>query len=67
MSAINVLTFPKVFAFPQACSDCVCGHAETHVPVMRTPVVSARWTVETNFDGTRRLVERWSINRREAD
>jgi hypothetical protein len=62
MSAINVLTFPSIFDFQQACCDCVCGHAETHVPVMRAPVVSARWTAETNSDGTRRLVERWSVN-----
>jgi hypothetical protein len=63
MSAINVLTFPRIFDFPQACCDRVCGHAETHVPVIRTPIVSARWTVEINSDGTRRLVERWSVNR----
>jgi hypothetical protein len=25
--------------------------------------VTARWTVEINSDGTRRLVERWSVNR----
>jgi hypothetical protein len=67
MSAINVLSFPKIFDFPQACCDCVCGHAEAYVPVIRTPFVSARWTVETNGDGTRRLIERWSINRHEAD
>ena len=63
MSAISVLTFPTIFAFRQACRDRVCGHAETHVPVIRTPMVSARWTVETNSDGTRRLVEQWSVNR----
>ena len=63
MSAINALIFPTIFAFPQACCDRVCGHAETHVPIIRTPVVSAQWTVETNNDGTRRLVERWEVNR----
>lgn len=62
MSAINVLIFPKIFDFPQAFCGCVCSHAETHIPVIRTPIVSARWTIETNSDGTRRLVERWSIH-----
>lgn len=66
MSAINVLTFPRMFAFPQACCDCVCGHAETHVPVMRDPAVSAQWTLETNADGTQRLVERWSVTQPKA-
>jgi hypothetical protein len=51
MSAINVLSFPEIFDFPQACCEYVCGHGETHVPVIRTPIVSARWTVETNSDG----------------
>jgi len=62
MSAINVLIFPKIFDFPQAFCGCVCSHAETHIPVPRTAIVSARWTVETNSDGTQRLVERWSVN-----
>ncbi|MGA2902487.1 MAG: hypothetical protein ABSD98_01540 [Candidatus Korobacteraceae bacterium] len=62
MSAINVLTFPSILVSPQTCCECVRDHADTHVPVTRAPVVSGRWTVETNGDGTRRLVERWSIN-----
>lgn len=62
MAAINLLTFPGVFTLPHTGCTSVCGHAETHVPVMRVPVVSARWTVEINRDGTRRLVEHWSAN-----
>jgi len=62
MSAINVLNFPSIFMLPQTCCGCVRGHAETRVPVIRAPIVSARWTVEINSDGTRRLVERWSVN-----
>ena len=67
MSAINVFTFTGIFDIPQAFCDCVCGAAETHVPVMRSPIVSARWIVELNSDGSRRLVERWTVNRHEAD
>ena len=67
MSATNVLTFPAMLVIPQTCCDCVCGHAEMHVPIIRTPIVSARWTAEIDSDGTRRLVERWSVNRHEAD
>ena len=67
MSAINELTFPSIFAFPHTCCECVRERVDTHVPVMRVPYVSARWTVETNSDGTRRLVERWSVNQQEAD
>jgi len=63
MSAINVLGFSKIFDFPQACCGRVCGHAETHVPVMRAPIVSARWTVEIDGDGTQRLIERWLLNK----
>jgi len=62
MAAINVLTFPGIVALPQTCCACVCDHADTYVPVIRAPVVSARWSVETNDDGSRRLIERWSIN-----
>jgi hypothetical protein len=62
MSAINVLTFPNILVLPQTCCECVRDHANTYVPVTRVPVVSGRWAVETNGDGTRRLVERWSIN-----
>jgi len=62
MSAINVVISPSIFDFQQACCDCVCGHAETHVPVILTPMVSARWTVEIDRDGTRRLAERWAVN-----
>jgi hypothetical protein len=45
MSAINVLTFPRIFVIPQACCDCVRDHAETHIPVTRTPIVTARWAL----------------------
>ena len=66
MSAINVLAFPRIFFTPKTCCDCVCGHAETHVPVIRAPIVSARWTVEIDRNGTRRLVERWSVNQKDV-
>jgi hypothetical protein len=63
MSAINVLTLSNVAFLPQTCCKCVRDHADTYVPVPRVPVVSARWTLEINSDGTRRLVESWSVNR----
>jgi hypothetical protein len=67
MSAINVLTFPDIVVFSRACCECVRERAETHVPVLRAPMVSARWTVEITDDGTRRLVQRWSINQTAPD
>jgi len=66
MSAINALTLSHIAFCSRADCDCVRDwvrdRADTHVPVTRVPVVSARWTMETNGDGSRRLVERWSIN-----
>jgi hypothetical protein len=67
MSAINVLTLPGIFDVPQTCCECVCGQAEIHVPVIRTPIVTARWTVEINGDGARRLVERWFTNQQQYE
>ncbi len=67
MSAINVLAFPDIFISSHTCCECVREHADTHVPVTPVPVVSARWAVETNSDGTRQLVERWSVNQQGAD
>jgi hypothetical protein len=67
MSAINVLTLSNVAFLPRTCRECVRDHADTHVPVTRVPIVSARWSVETNDDGSRRLVERWAINHHAHD
>ena len=66
MSAINVPAFRGNLFLPETCCEGDCGHVEMHVPVIRTPIVSARWTVEINSDGTRRLVARWSLNQQEA-
>ena len=52
MSAINVLTFPGTLVLSQTCCEGVCGYVEMHVPVIRNPIVSVRWTVEINSDGT---------------
>jgi hypothetical protein len=62
MAVVNILTLPDIFALPRAGCECVCERADTHVPMVRIPVVSARWTVETNGDGSRRLVEHWCVN-----
>jgi len=67
MSAINALTVFNIALLPQTCSECVTDHADTHVPVTRIPVVSARWKLELNPDGSCRLMERWSINQRTED
>ena len=65
MSAINALTLLGAFVLLQTCCEGDCGHGEMHVPVTRTPIVSARWTVEINSDGTRRLVAHWFVNQHE--
>jgi hypothetical protein len=65
VSAINVLTLSNVALLPQTCCECVRDYADTYVPVPRVPVVSARWSLEINSDGTRRLIESWSVNQDE--
>ena len=67
MLAIKILTFSEIFNDPQACCDRVCGHAASHGLVMRASLVSARWTLEIDSDGTRRLLERWSANQQATD
>ena len=67
MSAINVLTLPNIFVPSYTCCECVCDRAETQSLLTREPVVSARWMVEIDRNGTRRLVERWSIKRQKSE
>jgi hypothetical protein len=66
MSAVNALTFADIVSSPTWC-DSIYDQAETHVPCNRVPVVSARWTMEDNGDGTRTLVERWSTNQQKYE
>ena len=62
MSAINTFAFQNVMFLPRTGCACACVFAEETVRQTHEPVVTARWTVETNPDGTRRLVRHWFKN-----
>ena len=62
MSAINTFDFQNVMFLPRTAYACACMFAEETVPHTHAPVVTARWTMETNPDGTRRLVRHWFKN-----
>lgn len=67
MSANNILALELYFSGALvsvgACFACV--HADTTCTMSaRVPVVSPKWTVETQSDGTERLVQRWVVMRR---
>ena len=62
MSAINTLAFQNVMFLPRTGSACACTFAEETVRQTHQPVVTARWTMEANPDGTRRLVRHWFKN-----
>ena len=56
MSAINTFAFQNVMLLPRTGSACACMFAEETARQTLEPVVTARWTMETDPDGTRRLV-----------
>jgi hypothetical protein len=62
MSAINTFAFQNVLFLPRTGYACACMFAEEAVRQTHDPVVTARWTMETNPDGTRRLVRHWFKN-----
>lgn len=62
MSAINTFAFQNVMFLPRTGYACACMFAEGTVRQRHEPVVTARWTMETNPDGTRRLVRHWFKN-----
>ena len=62
MSAINTFAFQNVMFLPRTGYACACMFAEETVPQTHEPGVTARWTMETNPDGTRRLVRHWFKN-----
>ena len=62
MSAINTFAFQKVMFLPRTGHAGACMFGEETVPHTHAPVVTARWTMETNSDGTRRLVRHWFKN-----
>ena len=69
MSANGTFAFQNVIVFPhtrRACA-CACVFAEDSVRQMHEPVVTARWTIETSQDGTRRLVRHWFENAARPD
>ena len=62
MSAINTFAFQNLMLIPRTRSASMCVFTEESVRQTHEPVVTARWTVETNPDGTRRLVRHWFKN-----
>ena len=62
MSAINTFAFQNIMFLPRTGCAYACVFAEETVRQTREPVVTSRWTVETNLDGTRRLVRHWFKN-----
>ena len=59
MSTINTFAFQNAMFLPRTGYACACMFAEETFQQTHEPAVTARWTVETNPDGTRRLVRHW--------
>jgi hypothetical protein len=59
MSAISTFAFRNVIIFPG--SRCACAHVCVPEVIQQAPApgVRAKWTVETEQDGSRRLVQHW--------
>jgi hypothetical protein len=62
MSAINTFAFQNVMFLPRTGSAYAWMFAEETARQTHEPVVTARWTMEINPDGTRRLVRHWFKN-----
>jgi len=62
MSAINTFAFQNLMLTAHPRCACTCVFAELTVRQRHEPVVTARWRVETNPDGTRRIVRHWFKN-----
>ena len=63
MSAINTFAFQNLMLIPRTRGSSLCVFMEETVRQTHEPVVTARWTVETNPDGTRRLMRHWFKNK----
>jgi len=60
MSAISVFILNNVSGMPRTCCECVRVIArQGRILNAREPVVTARWSVEIDVQGKRRLVEHW--------
>lgn len=62
MSAINTFAFQNFLCSPRTSRACLCMFAEETVHVHHEPAVTARWSLETSSDGSRRLVRHWFKN-----
>ena len=62
MSAINTFALQNVMLLSRTGCACAGMFAEETVRQTHEPVVTARWTMETNPDGTRRLMRHWFKN-----
>lgn len=62
MSAIYTIAFQNYLCQPLTQRACVCVPAEEAMRQPVVPVVTARWQLETDNDGNRRLVRHWLRN-----
>lgn len=62
MSAITTFAFQNAIVVPRAGCACLRIVAEDAICQPLVPKVTPRWTVETDKDGTTRLIQHWFKN-----
>jgi len=62
MSVITTFAFHHIFLTPRTSRECVSIFAQDTIQQSVAPKLTATWGVETDKDGTRRLVRRWFTN-----
>ena len=62
MSVVTTFAFHNIFVTPRTSCECVRIFAEDTIQQPVAPKVTATWRVETDKDGTARLVRHWFTN-----